>query len=240
MNKTQHMSAAEYRGMMRKSGELHDAEETQMRNRCCSDRGRAFENLIVKGCQYYAQRETAVISKVYEPYRCIKKLDGGKFVGQWVGRAEPDFKGVMRGGTAIAFEAKATQKSRIKQDALTAQQSAWLDEQSKMGALAFVCVEIKGRFFMIPWPVWHGMERIYGKKYLTPDDMPELEVIYDGSVRFLEYTNGKTAGAETETPAAMVCGRCANHSGGICRLQFKQTADFEKCTIDDFTMKDRK
>lgn len=193
MNKTIHMSAADYRAMISKGDSTEDPGggiEMQYRNRCSNDRGHAFENLIVKGCQYYAQRGRAVINKVYEPYRCAKKLDGGKFLGQFTARAEPDFKGVLKGGRAIAFEAKSTRKNRIQQDVLTKEQRAWLEEQDSMGALAFVCVEISGRFFMVPWKTWRDMKQIYGKRYLTAEDMPGLEVIYDGTVRYLDYTDG--------------------------------------------------
>lgn len=123
-------------------------------------------------------------------------MQNGRFVGQFVGRAEPDFKGVLCGGTAIAFEAKSTNKSRIQKSALTDPQTQWLDAQRAMGALAFVCVDISGRFFMIPWGIWRDMRSIYGKKFLMPDDIPEYEVIYDGSIRFLEYENGRTITAE--------------------------------------------
>lgn len=77
--------------------------------------------------------------------------------------------------------------SRIQKSALTDPQTQWLDAQRAMGALAFVCVDINGRFFMIPWGIWRDMRGIYGKKFLMPDDIPEYEVIYDGSIRFLEY-----------------------------------------------------
>lgn len=195
MDTTQHISAAEYRSMISSTGmtEEHGKDDAlQYRNHCCSDRGRAFENLIVKGCQHYELYGKAKISKVYEPYRCVKKMPNGRFIGQWVGRAEPDFKGVLRGGRSVAFEAKSTHKSRIQQNALTEQQADWLEAQREMGALAFVCVEICGRFFMIPWESWRDMRSCYGKKFLMPGDVTNYEVIYDGSVRFLEYTNGKT------------------------------------------------
>lgn len=195
MNKTQHMTAEEFRAMIVKDNSkeiIHDAPETKFKNRCNNDRGRAFENLLVKGCQHYEQRGRAVISKVYEPYRCTKKLTGGRFIGQWIGRAEPDFKGVLRGGRAIAFEAKSTRKEHINRDALTKEQMKWLMAQAEMGALAFVCADICGRFFALPWYMWHDMHSIFGKKSLTQDDIAQYEVIYDGAVRYLEYINGKS------------------------------------------------
>ena len=140
------MTAVEYRKMIEGGGNERATEE-RFRNRCSNDRGRNFENLIMKGCQYYAQSGRAIINKVYEPYRCIKILEDGKFIGQFTGRAEPDFKGVLHNGRSVAFEAKSTSKSRIQRNALTEEQMQWLAAQYSMGALAFVCVEIQGRFF---------------------------------------------------------------------------------------------
>lgn len=188
MDRTPRMSAAEYRRIAAGGGNNAD---TSLRNRRSNDRGRLFEELLVKGCRYYADRKTAIISKVYEPYICTKNLERGFFVGRHTGRAEPDFKGVLRGGRAIAFEAKSTQKERIERCVLTAEQMQWLDSQLVMGAKTYVCVCIQDRFFTIPWHVWYDMEVDYGRKYLTAEDIPEYEVIFDGSVRFLEYIGGR-------------------------------------------------
>lgn len=165
-------------------------DEVSMTNRCSNDRGRSFENLIMKGCQAYALEGRAVINKVYEPYRCIKKLQSGGFVGQFTGRAEPDFKGVLRGGRAIAFEAKSTKKSRIQYNALTDDQMRWLQIQENIGAEVFVCIDISGRFFMLPWKQWRDMKNIYGKKFLMAGDIEDFEALFDGVVRFLDYAHG--------------------------------------------------
>lgn len=164
-----------------------DEDITARRNRKSNDRGRIFENLLMKGCQYYKERGIAVINKVYEPYICLKNLQSGRFIGQHMDKAEPDFKGVLATGRAVAFEAKSTQKSRIQRNAVTPTQLEWLSEQDRMGALVFVAVNIKERFFRVPFEKWDNMQSCYGKKFLMPDDIEEYEVIFDGSVRFLEY-----------------------------------------------------
>lgn len=199
MDNTEHMSAAEYRALIDQYPPAAEPwEETRVRNHISSDRGREFEHLIMLGCDYYADKRRAVIGKVYEPYRCIKRYDGGRFLGQWIGRAEPDFKGVLRGGRAVAFEAKSTKKSRIQKNALTSEQAAWLDAQAEMGAVVFVCVELQNRFFSVPWYVWRDMRGAFGKKFLMPGDIAEYEVIFDGGVRFLEYMNGGVIGDAAE------------------------------------------
>lgn len=193
MNKTERMSAAQYREYIR--GGAADTERS-LRAGNSSERGRVFESLLLEGCKIYAQNGKAIVSKVHEPYICMKNLDGGGFVGKFTGRAEPDFKGVLKGGQAIAFEAKSTGKSRICRNVLTMEQMQWLDAQMMMGARTFVCVNMtdekqRERFFTIPWHVWHDMEIDYGRKYLTAVDIPEYEVKFDGAVRFLEYVNGE-------------------------------------------------
>lgn len=162
-------------------------KEDRYKNMCSNDRGRIFENMLMRACRGYADSGRAVINKVYEPYRCVKVLNGGKFVGQFSGRAEPDFKGVLSGGRAVAFEAKSTSKSRIQRNVLTAEQMEWLEVQQKIGAMAFVCVQIRDEFFSVPWEKWRDMKEIYGKKFLMPDDMREYEVEFDGAVKFLDY-----------------------------------------------------
>ncbi len=177
------MSVDEYR-------RIADDGAVALRNRCSNDRGKLFEDLLVRGCRFYEIHRQAKIGKVYEPYVCTRILKGGRFEGRFIGRAEPDFKGVLRGGQAIAFEAKSTQKSRIQGNVLTNEQIDWLTGQQELGALAFVAVNIQDKFFSLPLDVWINMKKLYGKKYLMPADIEEYEVVYDGAVRFLEFVHG--------------------------------------------------
>lgn len=152
-----------------------------------NEKGRSFEEDILRACEWYRRNGIAVINKVNEPYRVIKKLEGGRFIGQHTAAAEPDFKGVLKGGRGIAFEAKYTSKSRIQRSVVTQEQMDWLQEQYDMGAIAFVCICIKDRYFSVPWIVWRDMKQIYGKKYLMPGDISQFEVAYRHGVMFAEY-----------------------------------------------------
>ena len=107
----EHMTAEQFQTLVNENENTNG--EQVLRNKVSSARGRAFESLLMRGCNYYRQRGTAIINKVNEPYIVTKKTTGNKFSGRFTGRAEPDFKGVLYGGRAIAFEAKSTQKSRI-------------------------------------------------------------------------------------------------------------------------------
>lgn len=182
------MTVEQYRAMF--VDKENAIPKNKYKNTCNNDRGHAFEQLILDGCTYYACDKRAVINKVYEPYRCLRILGDGKFLGQFTGRAEPDFKGVLCGGRAIAFEAKSTNKSRIQRNALTGEQMDWLEQQHQMGALAFVCVQISEEFFSVPWELWRDMKQKFGKKFLMPGDIRDYQVKFDGKLRFLDFITG--------------------------------------------------
>lgn len=191
MDKTQRMSAAEYRKSLGGGN-----ANLSYKNRISSDNGRSFEELIKKGCEYYARDGRAIISKVHEPYIVTRILQGGSFLGRFTGRAEPDFKGTICGGRAIAFEAKSTQKTRINRIALTNEQMRWLSAQYSIGALTYVCVNIQDKFFMIPWTVWRDMRKIYKRHYLTAEDIPQYQVQFNGTLKFLDYVWGGRVGRD--------------------------------------------
>lgn len=72
--------------------------------------GHFFEQQIERACNYYMETGIANIHKTPEPFRVIKKLPAGRFQGQFLKKAEPDFKGVLSNGQAIVFECKFTNK----------------------------------------------------------------------------------------------------------------------------------
>lgn len=139
--------------------------------------GRHFENLIDEALAYYAQRGEAIIEKTPEPMRPTKDLGNGKFIAFYEKQAQPDYKGALKNGRAVVFEAKHTTTDRIEQSRVTDTQAATLDRYAEMGAECFVVVGFDMRaFFRIPWAIFRDMKARYGRKYATPDDLAEYEL----------------------------------------------------------------
>lgn len=161
--------------------------EAQWRGRVNKAQGAHFERLIEQSCRYYKETGTAVIEKTPEPFHITRSLGGGKFQGNFSKAAQPDFKGVLRGGRMIAFEAKHSADDRIHQSRVTAEQAAALDSYEKAGAVCFVFVSLKmQKFFLIPWLAWESMKKWTGRKYATAEEMKEWRVRFDGQkIRFL-------------------------------------------------------
>lgn len=163
----------------------------KLRGRSNNQQGKIFERYIEAGCKLYQNEEVAVICKVPEGFRVLKKFGGGRFSGQFIGKAQPDYSGTLNGGRSIVFEAKHTTKDRIKKDVLTVMQENVLNEHYVMGGFSGVVVGIKERAFFVPWEIWRDMKKKYGRQYLTVNDLEEYEIVYDGVLRFLELKNGK-------------------------------------------------
>jgi recombination protein U len=139
--------------------------------------GKNFELVIDAALNHYAQRGTAFIQKTPEPMRPTKDLGGGKFIAHYDKQAQPDYKGVMKGGRGVVFEAKHTTGDRIEQSRVTDEQAANLDRYADMGAVCFILVGFSMRdFFAIPWAVFRDMKNRYGRKYATPDNLDDYKV----------------------------------------------------------------
>jgi len=141
------------------------------------DAGEQFENIIKAACDFYRDNGIAEIDKTPEPMRALYPMENGKFVACFTKRAQPDFKGCLDGGRCVCFEAKHTEQDRIKSEAVTEEQENVLDRYSARSAECFVVVSFGFfSFYRIPWGVWKNMKRIYGRKYLTPQDATQYKI----------------------------------------------------------------
>ncbi|MCO1599774.1 Holliday junction resolvase RecU [Desulfosporosinus nitroreducens] len=141
--------------------------------------GEYFENLITSACDFYYDRDIAHIEKTPEPMKVLKPMprQPGKFIACFEKAAQPDYKGTINGGRAIVFEAKHTDGDRIERSRLTQEQLDGLEKHHKLGAFTFVLVSFKFQsYFRIPWDIWRDMKRIYGRRYIKPEELEKYRV----------------------------------------------------------------
>jgi len=145
--------------------------------------GRNFEEIIEAACQFYSDKGIAYILKTPEPMQPTKDLGNGKFIAHFAKKAQPDFKGTLAGGKTVAFEAKHTSTDRMLQSVVSDEQTKAFNLYTKMGAECFVLVSFDFRlFFKIPWAVWCKMKDLYGRKYITPEDIQQYRITYRNGV----------------------------------------------------------
>lgn len=159
--------------------------------------GDLFEEMIKKACDIYKSKAQAFIQKTPEPMKVLKPIPNqpGRFIACFQKKAQPDFKGVLKGGKAVEFDAKHTNKDRIEKSCISSEQADCLDAMMEMDAMCFVAVSFGfNEFFRVPWGVWKNMKQIYGRQYLKPEDIQQYKVPYDmknGAVMFLNQQKGE-------------------------------------------------
>lgn len=157
---------------------MQQKAKNQIKGKQARIAGEHFENMISAACKFYEERRLAKIEKTPEP---MKPLGGknakGQFLACYTKAAQPDYKGTLKGGRAIVFEAKHTDDERIERRRLTKEQLDALESHHQLGALSFVLISIGlCDFYRVPWPVWRDMADIYGRQYMKHSELEPYEV----------------------------------------------------------------
>lgn len=156
--------------------------------------GENFENRITDICKYYEINNLAKIEKTPEPMKILKHIENGHFETIFTKAAQPDFKGCIKGGTTVVFDAKFTEADRITYGALSDYQRETLLNYQKLGAMAFVIVGFSnGKIYKVDIKEWNNMKQNFGRKYILQQELDErlLEVprAKSGIQDFLEICN---------------------------------------------------
>jgi len=157
-------------------------------------KGKHFEEYIDKSFAFYEYKGIAVIEKTPEPLRPSKSLGNGKFIAFFEKKAQPDYKGTIRGGKTVLFEAKFTSTDRMEQSRVSYDQAEQMTKYQRLGALCFVIVGFdSGEVYRIPWSVWQNMKEIYGRKYVTEEELKKYQVAIaqNGVLLLLENLKGE-------------------------------------------------
>lgn len=139
--------------------------------------GAAFERLLSAACGSYLRKGWAYIEKTPEPFHITGKDGNGTVRGYYEKKGQPDYKGVLRDGTGIIFEAKHTDSDRINQNVVTDTQWESLDIYEQFGAHCYVMVSLRlDRFYRVPWKIWKQMKEMFGHKFMTEQELEPYRV----------------------------------------------------------------
>lgn len=146
--------------------------------------GQTFEGAIEASCKWYEIRGELKADKTPEPMKPLGKPNAkGQFLACFTKKAQVDFSGTMRGGRSVRFEAKQTNTDRFERGRLTDKQMENLLGHYEMGARCFVllCFGLT-HFYRVPWEVWDDMKAIYGRQYVTEEDLTQYRIPYEGGI----------------------------------------------------------
>lgn len=184
------ISIEEYRKMIGKSCKNPNR---QLSGRISHGIGQNFETRVEAICELYKNKKIAKIEKTPEPMKILKYIDGGRFEAVFTKAAQPDFKGTLKGGQTIVFDAKYTEADRIRYQVLSDFQRETLLEYKELGAMAFVLVGFgDGSVYRIDIDTWDGMKENMGRMYIKQEELDNMKLEannVNGLVDFLRIYN---------------------------------------------------
>lgn len=140
-------------------------------------KGARFEARLDATFDYYRRTGYAVVDKTPEPMKVIRSLGNGQFVACYVKRAQPDYKGTIKGGRTVIFEAKFTSADKMEQSRVLDTQADYMERQTALGARCYVVAGFStGGVYRLPWEVWSRMKEHFGRKYITEADLDKYKV----------------------------------------------------------------
>lgn len=149
----------------------------QFQGRINKEWGENFEQQVENICKIYEQNKLAKIEKTPEPMKILKHIENGHFETVFTKSAQPDFKGTIKGGTTVVFDAKFTHADIIRFQALSDYQRETLLFYSELGAISFVLVGFfDGSIYKIDIDKWNNMKKIFGRKYIKRDELDEMNM----------------------------------------------------------------
>jgi len=162
----------------------------QMQGRRNHGLGKNFELQIENICQVYEMGKLAKIEKTPEPLRVLQHIENGHFDSIFTKSAQPDFKGTIKGGKTVVFDAKFTESDKITYQALSDYQRETLLQYDELGAKAFVLVGFSnGAIYNIDIKIWCNMKEIFGRKSIKQNELEDMnlksKVTKGGVVDFL-------------------------------------------------------
>lgn len=175
------ISVEEYKELIKKQSnkanrgkEVHDPAR-QLQGKMNRELGKNFEDTVDTICQLYEYNGLARIEKTPEPMKVLKYLDQGRFEAVFEKDAQPDFKGTVKGGRTVVFDAKFTESDRVRYQVLSDHQRETLQKYSELGAMAFILVGFaNGKIYKIDINEWTRMKQDFGRLYITQDELDSL------------------------------------------------------------------
>lgn len=170
------ISVEEYKSLIlgEAGGKLKNVQR-QLQGKINHGLGQSFEEQIEAICEVYKLNQLAMIEKTPEPMKILKHIENGHFETVFTKSAQPDFKGTIKGGRTVVFDAKFTEKDRITYQALSDFQREALLNYSRLGAISFVLVGfMDNRIYRVPIDEWASMKENFGRKYIKQEELEEM------------------------------------------------------------------
>ena len=160
-----------------------------------ANKGRAFEEEVIRANTYYKNTGQALVQKISTPWNVIRK--GRQIVSAFPqGKSTLDFRGTIRGGTSISFDCKESQDQRgLPLKNIEEHQIEYIRAALEVSEISFILCSMKalGKIFYIPgeivleyWDRWKANKGKRGYNYIPILDMKEINYGENANLDYLK------------------------------------------------------
>lgn len=156
-----------------------------------SNKGMYLENLINRTINYYLNNKIASIEKRNAPFKIIKKMDNGLFIGKLLAKSTVDYTGIYD-KYHIEFEAKQTNENNFDLHQIKNHQFHFLNQTRNYGCLCFFIINFfdLDEIYLVNIDSLKSWIKINKKKKINNNELRQisykLKIIYPGIIDLIE------------------------------------------------------
>lgn len=148
-----------------------------------SNKGRAFEEEVIRANTYYKNTGQALIQKISTPWNVVRR--GKQIVSAFPqGKSTLDFRGTVKGGLSISFDCKESEDEKgLPLKHIQDHQIEYIRNALEIGETSFILCSMKklnkvffisGEIVIEYWDRWKENKGRRGYNYITVLDMKEV------------------------------------------------------------------
>ena len=147
-----------------------------------ANKGRAFEEEVIRANTYYKNKGLALIQKISTPWNVIKR--GKETLAFPKEKSTLDFRGTVKGGLSISFDCKESQDEKgLPLKHIQEHQIEYIRTALAVGETSFILCSmkkinkvffIKGEIVLEYWDRWKANKGKRGYNYIPMLDMKEI------------------------------------------------------------------
>lgn len=148
-----------------------------------ANKGRAFEEEVIRANTYYRNTGQALVQKISTPWTVVRK--GNKIISAYPqGKSTLDFRGTVKGGLSISFDCKECEEEKgLPLKHIQEHQIEYIRNALDIGETSFILYSMKklnkvffinGEIVIEYWDRWKVNKGKRGYNYIPVLDMKEL------------------------------------------------------------------
>lgn len=148
-----------------------------------ANKGRAFEEEVIRANTYYKNKGQALVQKISTPWNVVRR--GNKIINAFPqGKSTLDFRGTVKGGLSISFDCKECEEEKgLPLKHIQEHQIEYIRNALEIGEISFILCSMKklkkvffisGEIVIEYWDRWKENKGRRGYNYITVLDMKEV------------------------------------------------------------------